>query len=164
MLKLLTVAFIASVATFGLATGASAESPCKGEAPRAGAILHGPVLHVEDGGRLCVARGFEPDAWIEFQLADAPAELARGTLMSAAFAKDVKSLTLIIDKNPSPVVATFTYGDAAGAGERVLATRVRIEGRGESEPIGTDAQNRRVEVALFADAATRAKLQQQYGR
>jgi len=89
MLKLLTVAFIASVATFGLATGASAESPCKGEAPRAGAILHGPVLHVEDGGRLCVARGFEPDAWIEFQLADAPAELARGTLMSAAFAKDV---------------------------------------------------------------------------
>jgi sulfur-oxidizing protein SoxY len=47
--------------------------------------------------------------------------------MPAEFAKDVKSLTLVIDKNPSPVVATFTYGDAAGTGERVLATRVRID-------------------------------------
>jgi sulfur-oxidizing protein SoxY len=47
--------------------------------------------------------------------------------LPAEFAKDVKSLTLVIDKNPSPVVATFTYGDAAGSGERVLATRVRID-------------------------------------
>src|SRR5689334_2845647 len=30
--------------------------------------------------------------------------------LPASFAKDVKSLTLVIDKNPSPVVATFTYG------------------------------------------------------
>jgi len=89
MLKLLTVAFVASVATLGFASGASAQSVCKGEAPQAGATLRGPVLHVEDGGRLCVAKGFEPDAWIELQLADAPADLARGTLMSAAFAKDV---------------------------------------------------------------------------
>ena len=89
MLKFLTVAFVAGVATLGFATGASAESLCKGEAPQAGAVLHGPVLHVEDGGRLCVARGFDPDAWVELQLADAPADLARGTLMSAAFARDV---------------------------------------------------------------------------
>jgi len=89
MLKLLTVAVFAGVVTLGFATGASAESLCKGEAPQAGATLRGPVLHVEDGGRLCVAKGFEPDAWIELQLADAPAGLARGTLMSAAFAKDV---------------------------------------------------------------------------
>jgi len=89
MLKFLTVAFVASVATLGFASGASAQSVCKGEAPQAGATLRGPVLHVEDGGRLCVAKGFEPDAWIELQLADAPADLARGTLMSAAFAKDV---------------------------------------------------------------------------
>jgi sulfur-oxidizing protein SoxY len=47
--------------------------------------------------------------------------------LPAEFAKDVKALTLIIDQNPSPVVATFTYGDAAGSGERVLATRVRID-------------------------------------
>lgn len=89
MLKFLTIAFVASIATLGLATGASAESLCKGEVPQAGATLRGPVLHVEDGGRLCVAKGFEPDAWIELQLADAPTDLARGTLMSAAFAKDV---------------------------------------------------------------------------
>jgi hypothetical protein len=89
MLKLLTVAFVAAVATFGFASGASAESLCKGEAPQAGAILHGPVLHVEDGGRLCVARGFDPEDWVELQLADAPADLPRGTLMSAAFAKDI---------------------------------------------------------------------------
>lgn len=89
MLKLLTVAFVAGVATLGFATGASAQSPCKGEVPQAGAVLHGPVLHVEDGGRLCVARGFEPDAWVELQLADAPPELARGSLMSAAFAREV---------------------------------------------------------------------------
>jgi len=47
--------------------------------------------------------------------------------LPAEFAKDVKSLTLVIDKNPSPVVASFAYGDAAGTGERVLATRVRID-------------------------------------
>ena len=47
--------------------------------------------------------------------------------MPADFANGVKSLTLVIDQNPSPVVATFSYGGAAGAGERVLATRVRID-------------------------------------
>jgi outer membrane protein OmpA-like peptidoglycan-associated protein len=46
----------------------------------------------------------------------------------------------------------------------IASNRIRTEGRGESEPIGTDAQNRRVEVAIFADAATRAKLQSQYGK
>lgn len=89
MLKFLTVTFVAGVATLGFASGASAQGVCKGEAPQAGATLRGPVLHVEDGGRLCVAKGFEPDAWIELQLADTPADLARGTLMSTAFAKDV---------------------------------------------------------------------------
>lgn len=46
----------------------------------------------------------------------------------------------------------------------IASTRVRTEGRGETEPVGTDAQNRRVEVAIFADAATRSKMQQQYGK
>jgi sulfur-oxidizing protein SoxY len=41
----------------------------------------------------------------------------------------LKSLTLIIDKNPNPVVAKFTYGPAAGTGggDRSLSTRVRID-------------------------------------
>jgi len=41
---------------------------------------------------------------------------------------DLKSLTLIIDKNPNPVVATFSFGPAAGTGgERSISTRVRID-------------------------------------
>jgi outer membrane protein OmpA-like peptidoglycan-associated protein len=46
----------------------------------------------------------------------------------------------------------------------IATTRIRTEGRGETEPVGTDAQNRRVEIAIFADAATRDKLQKQYGK
>ncbi len=38
----------------------------------------------------------------------------------------MKSLTLVIDKNPAPVAATFHFGDAAGKGDRMLSTRVRI--------------------------------------
>jgi len=36
-----------------------------------------------------------------------------------------KSLTLLIDKNPAPVVATFYFGE--GSGEIELSTRVRID-------------------------------------
>lgn len=42
-------------------------------------------------------------------------------------ARDVKALTLIIDKNPSPVVARFDFGPAAGSGARMISTRVRID-------------------------------------
>jgi sulfur-oxidizing protein SoxY len=45
----------------------------------------------------------------------------------AGVAGDVKSLTLVIDKNPAPVAATFHFGEAAGSGERMLQTRVRID-------------------------------------
>ena len=45
----------------------------------------------------------------------------------ASVAANVKSLTLVIDKNPAPVAATFTFGQAAGDGERMLSTRVRID-------------------------------------
>ncbi|MDX2309250.1 MAG: quinoprotein dehydrogenase-associated SoxYZ-like carrier [Hyphomicrobium sp.] len=39
----------------------------------------------------------------------------------------VKKLTLIVDKNPAPVVGEFEYGPAAGSGERMLSTRVRVD-------------------------------------
>lgn len=45
----------------------------------------------------------------------------------AAVAANAKSLTLVIDKNPMPVAATFAFGPAAGNGERVIETRVRID-------------------------------------
>jgi sulfur-oxidizing protein SoxY len=41
----------------------------------------------------------------------------------ASIARDVKSLTLVIDKNPAPVAATFHFAEAAGTGERMLSTR-----------------------------------------
>lgn len=42
----------------------------------------------------------------------------------------VKALTLVIDRNPMPVAATFTFADAyrrLDIGERTLSTRVRID-------------------------------------
>lgn len=45
----------------------------------------------------------------------------------AEHAADVKKLTLVIDKNPMPVVAEFTFGPAAGNGERMISTRVRVD-------------------------------------
>lgn len=42
-------------------------------------------------------------------------------------AEHVKKLTLVIDKNPAPVVGDFVFGPAAGTGERVIETRVRVD-------------------------------------
>lgn len=47
--------------------------------------------------------------------------------MPGTFASNVKSLTLVVDKNPMPVAAKFTYGPAAGNGDRVLSTRIRMD-------------------------------------
>ncbi len=69
------------------------------------------------------------------------------------FAKNVKSLTLVIDKNPSPVVATFTYGDAAGSGERVLATRVRIDQYSEVRAIAETNDGKLFMTTKFVKAS-----------
>lgn len=45
----------------------------------------------------------------------------------ADIAAKAKSLTLIVEKNPMPVVAKFTFGPAAGAGERMISTRIRVD-------------------------------------
>lgn len=47
--------------------------------------------------------------------------------LTSELAGKVKSLTLIVDENPAPIVATFTYGEAAGSGQRILATRIRVD-------------------------------------
>ena len=43
----------------------------------------------------------------------------------------VKSMTLVIDRNPAPVVATFEFGnafrDSVDVGERLIETRVRVD-------------------------------------
>lgn len=47
------------------------------------------------------------------------------TVRMPASAK-VKKITLVVDKNPVPVAAAFSFGKAAGDGERMLSTRIRI--------------------------------------
>jgi sulfur-oxidizing protein SoxY len=47
--------------------------------------------------------------------------------LSDGFASGVKKLSIVIDENPSPIAATFTYGKAAGEGERMMATRIRVD-------------------------------------
>ncbi len=45
-----------------------------------------------------------------------------------AVTQKLKSLTLFIDKNPDPLVASLSFGPAAGSGgERSFSTRVRID-------------------------------------
>jgi sulfur-oxidizing protein SoxY len=73
--------------------------------------------------------------------------------MPAEFAKNVKSLTLVIDKNPSPIVATFKYGDAAGTGERVLATRVRIDQYSNVRAIAETTDGKVYMAARFVKAS-----------
>jgi sulfur-oxidizing protein SoxY len=49
----------------------------------------------------------------------------------ASIANDARSLTLIIDRNPAPVAATFRFGEGFRArpeiGERKLMTRIRVD-------------------------------------
>ncbi len=47
--------------------------------------------------------------------------------ISKDIAGKVEDLWLIIDKNPAPVAAQFTFGPAAGGEERTIITRVRID-------------------------------------
>ncbi len=49
------------------------------------------------------------------------------TMRIPASAGEVKKLTLVIDKNPAPVAASFEFGEAAGKGDRMLSTRERID-------------------------------------
>ena len=79
------------------ASAAQAQSPCTATAPAVGTEIRGPVLHILDGERLCVALGATPDQWVELQLtpeplqksALRPGEDSRSTLMGVAFAQTV---------------------------------------------------------------------------
>ena len=71
----------------------------------------------------------------------------------AEIAASVKKLTLIIDKNPMPVVAAFTFGAAAGAGERVISTRVRFDNYSNLRAIAETNDGRLLMVSRFVKAA-----------
>ncbi|MBN8911476.1 MAG: quinoprotein dehydrogenase-associated SoxYZ-like carrier [Rhizobiales bacterium] len=64
-----------------------------------------------------------------------------------------KKLFLVIDKNPAPLVADFTFGPAAGAGERVLETRVRVDMYSNIRAIIETGDGRLLMATKFVKAA-----------
>jgi sulfur-oxidizing protein SoxY len=67
----------------------------------------------------------------------------------------LKSLTLIIDKNPAPVVATFKFGPGFGdgGGERRMSTRVRIDTYSDVRAIAETEDGGLYMVSRFVKAA-----------
>lgn len=109
------------------AQDAAPQNPCTGPSPVAGVEIRGPVLHVIDGQTICVALGFETDAWIRLKLADAPVAKAlrktsntgqepdpRGALMQAALAKMATCRTI---RDQSGGVAALCEVDGKPLGE-----------------------------------------------
>jgi sulfur-oxidizing protein SoxY len=73
--------------------------------------------------------------------------------VASAVAAHAKALTLIIDKNPAPVVAMFAFGPAAGNGERVLSTRVRIDMYSNVRAVVETADGKLLMATKFVKAA-----------
>lgn len=73
--------------------------------------------------------------------------------MPSDFARNVKALTLIIDKNPMPVVGVFKYGPAAGVGDRILSTRVRVNQYSDVRAIAETTDGKLFMVANFVKAS-----------
>lgn len=61
---------------------------CAAPLPEPGAVLKGPVLHVEDSDTLCIAQGFEPSKWVPLKVGDGAGAVSKSALMAAAFGKD----------------------------------------------------------------------------
>lgn len=71
--------------------------------------------------------------------------------VSAAPGVAVKSVVLVIDQNPSPVVATFTFGEAAG--DLTLYTRVRVDAYSMARAIVETADGKLHMATRFVKAA-----------
>lgn len=71
----------------------------------------------------------------------------------AATAKTVKKLSLVIDKNPAPLVADFSFGPAAGEGERLIETRVRVDMYSNIRAIVETEDGRLLMATKFVKAA-----------
>lgn len=85
----------AAIAALMVVTGAAHAQVCGGARPAPGAELHGPVLHVVDGHRLCVATGPQRGDWAELIVRGADegpvkvnGALDSALLMSVAFGHD----------------------------------------------------------------------------
>ncbi len=73
--------------------------------------------------------------------------------MPASFAGNVKALTLIVDQNPSPVVAAFTYGSAAGKGDRMLSTRIRMDQYSDVRAIAETTDGKLYMISKYVKAS-----------
>ncbi|MGL4397181.1 MAG: quinoprotein dehydrogenase-associated SoxYZ-like carrier [Hyphomicrobium sp.] len=71
----------------------------------------------------------------------------------AELAANIKKLTLVIDKNPAPIVAAMTFGSAAGVGDRVISTRVRFDMYSNLRAIAETNDGKLLMVSRFVKAA-----------
>ena len=99
----------------GLATQSRAEDDDRWPGLRADLFAQRPIAE-ETGGLVLDAPVRADDAAIVPITVHIPAALG-----------EVKTLTLVVEKNPAPLAATFTFGPAAGSGERMIATRLRFD-------------------------------------
>lgn len=65
----------------------------------------------------------------------------------------VTKLTLIVDKNPAPVAATFTFGSSLPKGERVLSTRIRVDSFSKVRAIAETKDGRLLMTSKFVAGA-----------
>lgn len=73
--------------------------------------------------------------------------------MPADFAVNVSKLTLIVDKNPSPIVGVFSYGPAAGNSERSLSTRIRVDRYSDVRAIAETSDGKLFMISKFVKAS-----------
>jgi sulfur-oxidizing protein SoxY len=73
--------------------------------------------------------------------------------MPASFAANVTKLTLVVDKNPSPIVGAFAYGPAAGKGDRTLSTRIRMDQYSDVRAIAETADGKLYMISRFVKAS-----------
>ena len=118
-----------STKTLGLASGAAALAGLILLAPVAQADVDvWPTLRKQAFGDRAIAEG---DGMVVLEIpgtAEDAAIVPMTVRVPPHVKQDLKSLTLFIDKNPDPKVATLTFGPAQGqGGERSFSTRVRID-------------------------------------
>ena len=113
------------------------------------------AIHAEDGAVVLEIPGTAEDASL----------VPLTVRITPSVTQKLQSLTLIIDKNPDPLVAVLSFGPAAGSGgERSFSTRVRIDSfshvRAVLAPLGPDNRRGR-SVAAVPDV--RFRLARRHG-
>lgn len=107
------------------------------------------------GERTIVDAGATFALYVPAQAADA-AVVPLDIRFPAAIAGKVQSLTLVIDLNPVPIAATFSFTDAyrhLDIGERALSTRVRIDNFSKVRAILETTEGQLLMISKFVTGA-----------